>query len=51
MEHLGFTSCKADPDVWLRENTEHTGAMFHEYMLIYTNDILAIGKDPKEILR
>ena len=19
MEHLGFTSCKADPDVWLRE--------------------------------
>jgi hypothetical protein len=51
MEHLGFTSCKADPDVWLRENTDHTGAQFYEYVLIYTDDILAIGKDPKEILR
>jgi hypothetical protein len=30
MEHLGFTSCKADPDVWLRENTDHTGVMFYE---------------------
>jgi hypothetical protein len=51
MEHLGFTSCKADPDVWLRENTDHTGAQFYEYILIYTDDILAIGKDPKEVLR
>jgi hypothetical protein len=35
----------------LRENTDHTGAKFYEYVLIYTDDILAIGKDPKEILR
>lgn len=50
MEHLGFQSCKADPDVWLRENNDHTGATFYEYVLIYTDDILAIGKDPKLIL-
>jgi hypothetical protein len=52
MEHLGFTSsCKANPDVWLGENTDHTGAKFYEYVLIYTDDILVIGKDPREILR
>lgn len=50
MEHLGFTSCKADPDVWLRENSDHTGARFYEYVLIYTDDILAIGKNPRAIL-
>jgi hypothetical protein len=55
MEHLGFTtSCKADPDVWLQENTDHMGAKFYDkYVLIYTDGILAIGKDPtrREILR
>jgi hypothetical protein len=50
MEHLGFTTCKADPDVWLRENSDHTGARFYEYVLIYTDDILAIGKDPRAML-
>jgi hypothetical protein len=50
MEHLGFTSCKADPDVWIRENSDHTGAEFYEYVLIYTDDIFSIGKDPSAIL-
>jgi hypothetical protein len=50
MEHVGFKSCKADPDVWIRENNDHTGAEFYEYVLIYTDDILAIGKDPSAIL-
>jgi hypothetical protein len=50
MEHLGFTSCKADPDVWLRANTDHMGTEFWEYVLIYTDDILAMGKDPMAIL-
>jgi Reverse transcriptase (RNA-dependent DNA polymerase) len=50
MEHLGFGSCKADPDVWLRENSDHTGARFWEYVLIYTDDILVMGKEPKAIL-
>jgi hypothetical protein len=51
MEHMGFRSCGADPDVWIRENSDHTGEEFYEYVLIYTDDILAIGKDPSTILR
>jgi Reverse transcriptase (RNA-dependent DNA polymerase) len=48
MEHLGFGSCKADPDVWLRENSHHTGARLWDYVLIYTDDILAMGKNLKD---
>jgi hypothetical protein len=33
------------------DNINHTGAKFYEYVLISTDDILAIGKDPREILR
>lgn len=50
MEHLGFQSCKADPDVWLRPNKDHTGREFYEYVLIYTDDILTIAKEPGKIL-
>jgi hypothetical protein len=28
----------------------HTGAEFYEYVIMYTDDILAIGKDPSAIL-
>jgi hypothetical protein len=46
----GVKSCKADPDVWIGENNDHTGAEFYEYVLIYTDDILAIRKDTSAIL-
>jgi Reverse transcriptase (RNA-dependent DNA polymerase) len=50
MEHLGYQSCRADPDVWLRENSDHNNTRFYEYVLIYTDDILAVGKDPQATL-
>ena len=49
-EGLGFQSCKADPDVWLRPAVDSDGNKYYEYVLIYTDDILAISKKPKEIL-
>ena len=51
MEHLGYQSCKADPDVWLCENSDHDGHQYYEYVLIYTDDILAIGKSPHATLK
>jgi hypothetical protein len=44
MEHMGFKSCKADPDRWLRENSDHSAATFYEYILIYTDDILQLER-------
>jgi hypothetical protein len=48
--HLGFTSSRGDPDVWLRPTLKASGEEYYEYMFVYTDDILAIGVDPKDIL-
>jgi hypothetical protein len=33
MTDLGFTSCKADPDVWMRKATKPDGTYYYEYVL------------------
>jgi len=51
MATLGFESCKADPDVWMRKATREDGFDYYEYVLIYTDDILAISHRPNEIMK
>jgi len=48
--HLGYQSSKGDPDVWFRPATKVTGEKYYEYLFVYTDDILAIGVNPKEVL-
>ena len=50
MEHLGFTSCKADPDVWMREAVKPDGHEYWEYVLLYVDDALCCSCNPKEVL-
>ena len=51
MTELGFESCKADPDVWLRPATKSDGTTYYQYVLLYTNDILAVMEEPERFLR
>jgi hypothetical protein len=44
MAHLGFTPCRADPDVWMRpairpDDSHH----YWEYVLLYTDNCLVIS--------
>ena len=39
---MGFTSCTADPDVWFRQSSKKDGTKYYQYVLLYTDDILAI---------
>ena len=49
--HLGFTLSRGDPDEWYRPAVKaKNGEEYYEYMFVYTDDILAIGVDPKEVL-
>ena len=40
MQSIEFTSCKADPDVWMRSAINEEGGPYWEYILLYTDDVL-----------
>jgi hypothetical protein len=50
LRDLGYTSCFADNDVWMRPNQKPNGFKYYEYVLIYTDDILSISHDPLDVL-
>jgi hypothetical protein len=50
INHLGYKSSSGDPDVWFCLATKVTGEAYCEYLLVYTDDILAISIDPLDIL-
>lgn len=50
MDMLGYNLCLADPDLWIREVLVDDGNKYHEYMLLHTDDCLAVSQNPKEQL-
>jgi hypothetical protein len=51
MRHLDFVSCPADPDVWMRPAKHSNSTDYYEYILLYVDDALAVGKNAERILR
>jgi hypothetical protein len=51
MGHLGFTSLRADPDVWFRLSKQATGEDYYEYVLLYVDDVLVISEHADKVLR
>ena len=51
MSHIGFKSCPADPDVWMRPAEKADGAPYYEYVLLYVDDTLVVSKNAERILR
>jgi hypothetical protein len=51
MGQLGFTSSRADPDVWLRLSKQSTGEEYYKYVLLYVDDILVIFKNADNVLQ
>eukprot|EP00956_Cyclotella_meneghiniana_P034439 scaffold104886_cov86-Cyclotella_meneghiniana.AAC.1 len=50
-ETLGFTSCLADPDVWMRKQKKADGTEYWEYVLLYVDDALVISDRAESTLR
>ena len=48
---LGFESCLADPDVWMREAKRDDGTVYYEYVLLYVDDCLVISDNAEKVLR
>jgi hypothetical protein len=51
MSTMNFTPCTADPDVWMRAGTKSDGTTYWQYVLLYTDDILAIMEEPENFIR
>ena len=51
MQHLGFTSCKADGDIWMRPTQKEDGQDYWEYVLLYVDDALCISERGKDVLQ
>ena len=49
INHLRFTPCKADPDVWMRQAKNNRDDHL-EYVLLYVDDALCISMNPRAIL-
>jgi Reverse transcriptase (RNA-dependent DNA polymerase) len=50
LRELDFTMCYADNDVWLKPAVKSDGTEYYEYILVYTDDILAISVNAKSIM-
>ena len=46
LHDLGYTSSKADPDVWFRPAVKSDGFEYYEYVLCYVDDVLCISHQP-----
>ena len=51
MDHIGFSPCMSDPDVWMRKAIkESDGTDYWEYVLLYVDDTLCISMNPSDVI-
>ena len=43
MEHLGYESCLADPDLWMKVGVKDNNDRYWHYILLYVDNMLSIG--------
>ena len=50
MDELEFTSCIANPDVWIRRSKHGYGTAYCEYVLLYVDDCLVISDGAENVI-
>ena len=48
---LGFKSSLADPDLWMKPETDSQGFKYYSYILVYVDDLLIIDKQPSRYMK
>ena len=51
MHFINFTSCPADPDVWMRPAIKSDGSKCYDYVLLCVDDALVVSENSESILR
>lgn len=47
LSSMGYNSCEADPDVWLKRAVKPNGSEYYKYMFVYVDDVLHMAHDTK----
>jgi hypothetical protein len=50
LRELGFKLSKADPDLWLRSAKKSTGDRIYKYVILYVDDLVFQGVEPKNFM-
>ena len=50
LRDFGYSSCKADPDVWMHTKMKPDGFQYWSYILVYTDDLLVVDHEPQIIM-
>jgi hypothetical protein len=50
MSEMGYRSCPADPDLWLKERTDKKGRQYYSYILCYVDDLSVVHHNPKQVM-
>jgi hypothetical protein len=45
-----YTSFKANPDMWMHDKIMLDGFQYWSYLLVYTDNILAINHEPQVVM-
>ena len=51
MDEMGFESYKSDPDIYFCSTIKDKGNNYYQYVLLYTDNILAIMQKPEDFIR
>jgi hypothetical protein len=51
LQDLGYTSLKANPDVWLREAIRDDGHNYYEMLFVYVDNILALSHRAEDVMK
>ena len=51
MDTLGFISCFAYSDAWIRKSKLGDGTAYYEYVILYVDDFLVISENAENVIR
>ncbi|KAL7479599.1 hypothetical protein ACHAW6_005326 [Cyclotella cf. meneghiniana] len=50
LHKMGYNPCPANPDPWLKEQTDQKGNHYYAYILCYVDDLLVVHQNPRGIM-
>ncbi|KAL7474241.1 hypothetical protein ACHAW6_000226 [Cyclotella cf. meneghiniana] len=50
LHKMGYRLCLADPDLWLKEQTDWKGNRYYAYILCYVDDLHVVHDNPRRVM-